>query len=79
MKLFKPQETLGDLYLKQSSSCQEYSSVVDVLYFALFCFISHKISHHSHHKYEKILSSQNRGGFRVRPVSRATDVFFAKK
>ena len=59
MKLFKPQETLGDLYLKQSSSCQEHTSVVDVFYFALFCFTSHKISHHSHHKYEKILSSQN--------------------
>ena len=29
------------------------------IYFALFSFISHKISHHSHHKYEKILSSQN--------------------
>ena len=54
VKLSKPQETLGDLYLKQSSSCQEYTSVVDVfilLYSVLFHIKSVTIATISMRKY----------------------------
>ena len=51
MKLFKPQETLGNLYLKQSSSCQEHTSVVDVFYFVLLHIKSVTIATISMRKY----------------------------